>query len=34
MLLDILDRNGGVLLIATWFGLFPFLLKLYTDSSY
>ena len=28
------DRDGGVLLMASLFGLFPFLLKLYADSSY
>ena len=31
---DIQDRDGGVLLMATVFGLFPFLLKLYADSGY
>jgi transposase len=31
---DIQDRDGGVLLISTLFGLFPFLLKLYADSGY
>jgi transposase len=31
---DIQDRDGGVLLMATMFGLFPFLLKLYADSGY
>ncbi len=31
---DIQDRNGGVLLMASLFGLFPFLLKLYADSGY
>jgi transposase len=31
---DIQDRDGGVLLMATLFGLFPFLLKLYADSGY
>ena len=31
---DIQDRDGGVLLMSTLFGLSPFLLKLYADSSY
>jgi hypothetical protein len=31
---DIQDRDGGVLLMATPFRLFPFLLKLYADSGY
>lgn len=31
---DIQDRDGGVLLMATLFGLHPFLLKLYVDSGY
>ena len=31
---DIQDRDGGVLLISSLFGLFPFLLKLYADSGY
>lgn len=31
---NIQDRDGGVLLMATLFGLFPFLLKLYADSGY
>ena len=31
---DIQDRDGGVLLMATLFGLFPFLLKLYADGGY
>src|ERR1700709_28086 len=31
---DIQDRDGGVLLMSTIFGLFPFLLKLYADSGY
>ena len=29
---DMQDRDGGVLLMGTLFGLFPFLLKLYADS--
>jgi transposase len=28
------DCDGGVLLMSTMFGLFPFLLKLYADSGY
>jgi transposase len=31
---DIQDRDGGVLLMGSLLGLFPFLLKLYTDSGY
>ncbi len=31
---DIQDRDGGVLLVATLFGMFPFLLKLYADGGY
>ena len=31
---DIQDRDGGVLLMSTLFGAFPFLLKLYADSGY
>jgi transposase len=31
---NVQDRDGGVLLMATLFGLFPFLLKLYADSGY
>ena len=31
---DIQDRDGGALLLATLFGLFPFLLKLYADGGY
>jgi transposase len=31
---DLQDRDGGVLLMATLFGLFPFLRKLYADSGY
>jgi transposase len=31
---DIQDRDGGVLLMGTLFGLFPFLLRLYADSGY
>ena len=31
---DIQDRDGGALLMATLFGLFPFLVKLYADGGY
>ena len=31
---DIQDRDGGVLLMASLFGLFPFLRKLYADGGY
>jgi transposase len=31
---DIQDRDGGALVIATLFGLYPFLLKLYADGGY
>lgn len=31
---DIQDRDGGVFLMATLFGLYPFLLKLYADGGY
>ncbi len=31
---DIQDRNGGVLLMASLFGLYPFLLKLYADGGH
>lgn len=31
---DIQDRDGGVLLMAGLFGLFPFLRKLYADGGY
>ena len=31
---DIQDRDGGALLMATLFGAFPFLLKLYADGGY
>jgi transposase len=31
---DIQDRDGGVLLMAALFGLYPSLLKLYADSGY
>ena len=31
---DVQDRDGGVLLMSTLFGMHPFLLKLYADSGY
>ena len=31
---DVQDRDGGVMLMASLFGLFPLLLKLYADSGY
>jgi transposase len=31
---DIQDRDGGAMLMATLFGLYPFLLKLYADTGY
>ena len=31
---DIQDRDGGVLVMATLFGLYPYLLKLYADGGY
>ena len=31
---DIQDRDGGVMLMASLFGLHPFLLKLYADGGY
>jgi transposase len=31
---DIQDRDGGILLLSTLFGLFPFLKKLFADSAY
>jgi transposase len=31
---DIQDRDGGALVVATLFGLYPFLLKLYADGGY
>ena len=31
---DIQDRDGGALVMATLFGRFPFLLKLYADGGY
>ena len=31
---DVQDRDGALLLMATSFGAYPFLLKLYADSGY
>ena len=31
---DIQDRDGGMLVMSTLFGMFPFLLKLYADAGY
>ena len=31
---DVQDRGGGVLLLSTLFGQFPFLRKLFADSAY
>ncbi len=31
---DIQDRDGGLAVMATLFGLYPFLLKLYADGGY
>jgi transposase len=31
---DIQDRDGGVLVMAALFGMYPFLLKLYADAGY
>ena len=31
---EIQDRDGGAMLMATLFGLYPFLLKLYADGGY
>ena len=31
---DVQDRDGGQALLATLFGLFPFLKKLFADSAY
>ena len=31
---DIQDRDGGILLLSTLFGAFPFLQKLFADSAY
>jgi transposase len=31
---DMQDRDGGALVMATLFGMYPFLLKLYADGGY
>jgi transposase len=31
---DVQDRDGGVLVMATLFGMFPFLAKLHADGGY
>ena len=31
---DIQDRDGGMLVMSTLFGMFPFLRKLYADAGY
>ena len=31
---DVQDRDGGMWVMATLFGLYPFLLKLYADGGY
>ncbi len=31
---DIQDRDGGILVMSTLFGRYPFLLKLYADGGY
>jgi transposase len=31
---DIQDRDGGAMLLAALFGLYPFLLRLYADGGY
>ncbi len=31
---DVQDRDGGLALLSTLFGLFPFLSKLFADSAY
>ena len=31
---DVQDRDGGALVMATLFGLYPFLLNLYADGGY
>ena len=31
---DIQDRDGGILLLATLFGMYPFLTKLFADAAY
>ena len=31
---DIQDRDGGAFVMATMFGMYPFLMKLYADGGY
>ena len=31
---DIQDRDGGILLLATLFGMYPYLKKLFADAAY
>ena len=31
---DVQDRTGGILVLSTLFGMFPFLRKLFADSAY
>ena len=31
---SIQDRDGGVMLVGSLFGMYPFLLKLYADAGY
>jgi putative transposase len=31
---DVQDRDGGILVLSTLFGMFPFLRKLFADSAY
>jgi transposase len=31
---DVQDRDGGILLLSTLFGIYPFLEKLFADSAY
>ena len=31
---NVQDRDGGVLLLSTLFGMYPFLLKLFADAGY
>jgi transposase len=31
---DIQDRDGGILVLSSMFGLYPFLLKLFADAGY
>ena len=31
---DVQDRDGGIWLLMTLFGMYPFLMKLYADAGY